>query len=111
MSTAVQNTTFRAKLVQVTVQWVNRENDFAKVLLHCNSNYNPWLSVAKGGDLNSGFTPGFTSQMIFETDLAADFPLEPAKPIGSLMFTLGGPISGVTRDYVSEKGLKQTSEF
>lgn len=49
--------------------------------------------------------------MIFETYLAADFLLEPAKPFGSLMFSLCGPISGVTQDYVNEKGLKQTSEY
>lgn len=76
------------------------------MLLHCTSSYNPWLLFPEGDDLSSGFMPGFTSQMIFETYLAADFPVEPGKLFGSLMFSLVGPISGVTQDHVSENGLK-----
>lgn len=53
--------------------------------------YLPWLSIAEGGDLSSGFMPGFTSQMILETYLAADFPLESGKPFRSLMAQLGWP--------------------
>lgn len=66
--------------------------------------------MAKVGDLNSGFTSGFTSPMVFETYLVADFPPEPAMPFGNLMFSLGGPVSGVTQDYASKKGLGKTSE-
>jgi len=49
--------------------------------------------------------------MVSETYSGADFPLEPVAPFGNLMFSWGGPVSGVTQGYACEKGLGQTSEF